>query len=117
MTLPEISYHVFALWPDGDLIACETLLSKDPATARDDAFDVAAEMIKNGCDVRVEMVERSADRQPLLVSEVTAQFLSERGALQPSENGWCGNCERMSCTCDDAYEARVADDLHGWAAE
>lgn len=24
----------------------------------------------------------------------------------------CGYCGRLSCTCDDAYEDRVSDDLH-----
>jgi hypothetical protein len=29
----------------------------------------------------------------------------------------CPDCGREVCTCDDAYEQRVSDDLHGWAAE
>jgi len=29
----------------------------------------------------------------------------------------CATCDRYVCRCDDAYEARVSDELHRWAAQ
>ncbi|MCD1619165.1 hypothetical protein ACFSDD_11190 [Salipiger marinus] len=103
MLLPPFTYHVTVRWPDGDVLAAEHSLD------RERAFDHAADAIlQDGCDVRVEMVQRNPETGGAIgISDVTALMLWERGITNEPEP--CPDCGRDACICDEAYEGWVAD--------
>lgn len=106
MKLPEFTFHVLARWPDGDLLTVEH------RPDRENAFQWAAEMVANGCEVRVEMIERNpATGGCLGVSDVTAVFMAESDIPAEPLDVPCGDCGHNWCTCDHAYDARREDDL------
>ena len=63
------TYHVTALWPDGEITCVEA------GPDRDDAFDQAAEsFFKNGCAVEVMKVLRGPDGAPTQSIDLSAAF-------------------------------------------
>lgn len=110
--LPRFTYHVTAIWPDGDVLAQES------GVGRDAAFDEAADLItKHGCTVQVSMIERSPmTGAPVGVSDVTALLMFDRG-FSPVADTACEACHRVECNCDDAFEQSRADQEAAWAAE
>ena len=72
MQLPRTTYHVTGLWPDGDLLGFESRIN------RDDAFDTAGELVKQGCEVRIDAIFRDRDGAPTLARDVTSEWLRER---------------------------------------
>jgi len=61
----------------------------------------------------VTNVTKDADKALLRWGEANNHENTPAWLIQPP----CATCERYVCSCDDAYEARVSDDLHRWAAQ
>src|SRR6056297_93438 len=100
----------------------------DPASF-DDALDAYFEHRSNGLDACVMrydapigskcgiMVDVTDDAQDALKRRLRARGEYDWPAWLTGEEATCPDCHRASCACDAAYEQRVSDDLHRWAAE
>jgi len=80
--------------------------------------------LKFRCGCCGDVLDREDHMGDAFTEDHTAAVKSEYGlevcfgcadAFEPETD--CPDCRRASCACDAAYEQRVSDDLHGWAAE
>lgn len=97
--MPEFTYHLTVMHPDGEILAFECGID------REGAFDFAAEAHGDGCGVEILEVERNPQTGgPVGASDITATFFVERD-IDPDRLVTCEDCgHKGRCTCDDAYE-------------